>query len=240
MVWLFVIFEPDRSKHVSVELPPIRDFGSILLTPLDPDRDPTDNSSRAYRHSGCGDSLELDPLGFVFSIKTADDGEASEIVGVHNDDVSKNWVCDQLVILAFGNHLITCLSRLLCLCLKGSVNTEVIKAFVPSCLIHRAAKKTPGDTFCLSSQDLGKGRIIQKSAVQNNPIAERIRRNKRRISLRGNAAKWRSRVCIFARKSTRRPVVTVVGYFCLQATRSGMCKGTRTTSQNESVHETGC
>lgn len=83
-------FEPNRINEVSVKIPGLEDSGSILLTELDPDRVFTDNTTHAFRHSGFGGGIKLDPATITSSVKNSL-GNESEVQGVYNNDVSASW-----------------------------------------------------------------------------------------------------------------------------------------------------
>ena len=65
----FVLFEPDRSKTLTVRTPNI--FDSILLTTFDP----MYQATVAFKRSSYGPSIEIDSLGVAFSITTDEEME---------------------------------------------------------------------------------------------------------------------------------------------------------------------
>jgi hypothetical protein len=83
----FLVYGPDRSNQVKAELAGI-DCRMILTTLLDPNRADNDNTSLAYKHSGYGKGILIDPTRqatFLFGTLAKD---AAPIHGVYTETVS--------------------------------------------------------------------------------------------------------------------------------------------------------
>jgi predicted lactoylglutathione lyase len=83
----FLVYGPDRSNQVKAELEGI-DCRMTLTTLLDPNRADNDNTSHAYKHSGHGKGILVDPTRkatFFFGTSAKD---ADRIHGVYTEMVS--------------------------------------------------------------------------------------------------------------------------------------------------------
>jgi hypothetical protein len=89
----FSRFEPERLRKVEVDITGMS-LASVLSTTLDPDRGLNDNSTLAFKHSGFGSGIEINPAsGIKFSWckitgKKKKKADLTQLPNVYNTDVS--------------------------------------------------------------------------------------------------------------------------------------------------------